>query len=98
MAAPRWRTAFDAVERRVGEPLESAVATPEFASLLGLAARAQRRASRTVEEGLSWWLHRWGIPSRSDVRDVKRAVTRVEQSLRALSHELEERHDQTGVG
>jgi hypothetical protein len=97
VGTPRWRSAFNAVERRIGEPLESAVATREFAGLLGLAARLQRTTSRTVEQSLSWWLHQWGMPSRTDIREVSRAVTRVERQLRDLSRDLEDRQEAADV-
>jgi hypothetical protein len=73
--------------------LESGVATPEFATLLGVAARVERSARQTVDQALSWWLHQWGFPSRGDVGDIKRAVARVEHRLRDLSQEIEDLRD-----
>jgi hypothetical protein len=89
MAAPLWRRVFDRVERRLGEPLEIVIATPEAAMILGLGARLQRGTGQTIDQAFAWWLHQWGMPARRDVLDVARSVTRVERRLRDVSQQIE---------
>jgi hypothetical protein len=89
MAAPLWRRAFDRVERGLGKPLESGVATPEFATLLGVVTCARRDTGQAIDRAFAWWLHQWGMPASRDVRDVARSVTGVERRLRELSQQVE---------
>lgn len=88
-----WRQLFDVAERLVGEPLESAAKTPEFAELLAITVRLRRKLERDREVVTTWLVHQWGLPARSDVAEVARAVARVERRLQRLSHELEEFED-----
>lgn len=92
-AAPVWRRLFDMTERLVGEPLESAAKTPEFAELLAITVRLQRKLERNRDVMTTWLVHQWGLPARSDVAEVARGVARVERRLQKLSHELEELED-----
>lgn len=92
-AAPLWRRLFDMTERLVGEPLESAAKTPEFAELLAITVRVRRKLERNRDVMTTWLVHQWGLPARRDVAEVARAVARLERRLQRLSHELEELED-----
>jgi hypothetical protein len=91
---PFWR-AFDKVERTIGEPLEEIVASRKYLDVMLTGRKVQRavggvvgRVARGAVEGV---LHVAQIPTRSDVDDMNRKLTRLSTEIRALSAETQEK-------
>src|SRR5690242_8882722 len=89
MAKPLWRQGFDAVERRVAGPTESAVRSDVFNDALALTFRLQRRVQREVERRTRRALHSVNLPAASDVKRVSEQVAALERQVRSLQRELE---------
>jgi len=87
---PPWRRAFDTAERAIGRPLEAGVNTAEFATFAAMASRARRSVGRSVDGTFAWWLHRFGLPARRDVRQANRGIARLESAVNELSRQLDE--------
>ena len=79
---PLWRSAFDAVERPVGNRLEQLVQTGTFADVAGLVIRTRAELGRRVERASRHALHRVNLPAASDVAELRRQVASLERSLR----------------
>lgn len=91
-----WRRLFDQVERTIGQPLESVVNTPEFASAMAVGKRLQQSIEQQTAEFFATALHRIGMPALQDVTELSRSLGRVERRLQQLSHELEIARDAEG--
>jgi hypothetical protein len=85
------RRAVDRVERALGPPLESATNAPEFYSVLVTARRVQRAVGSRADRLASWALHQAGLPSRRDIRGLRRQIAAVQQEVGALRRELADR-------
>jgi hypothetical protein len=86
---PRWRQAFDTVERAVTPRAEELVRTPYFSLGVALARRAQTLAGRTVQ-GLSaraW--HLVNLPAGSDVSRLRAQIGALDREVRRLTIQLE---------
>ena len=85
---PALRRAFDKVERKVGAPLEDAVASNTGVDLMlkGMAVqRAVNGALGKVAGGaVNTVLRAANLPTRRDVRDLSRQVTVLTSEIRAL--------------
>ena len=85
---PKWRQAFDKVERAVGVPLENAAASHRFMDVMSTGIRVRRAATAKVAgavHGLTGAvLHAVNIPTRDDVRTLTRHLTEVASDLRAI--------------
>jgi chromosome segregation ATPase len=86
---PLWRQAFDAVERRVAGPTESAVRSDVFNDAVALTFRVQRRVRREVERRSRRALHSVNLPAASDIKRVSEQVATLERQVRSLQRELE---------
>jgi hypothetical protein len=86
---PLWRQAFDAVERRVAGPTETAVRSDLFNDAVALTFRVQRRLQREVERRSRRALHSVNLPAASDVKRVSDQLATLERQLRSLQRELE---------
>jgi hypothetical protein len=96
--SPLWRQAFDAVERRVGPPLEAAVRSNAFADGVALGWRARRRVQRELERRSRRVLHTANLPAATDVRRVSEQVSALQREVRALQRELERERSGAGDG
>jgi hypothetical protein len=86
--SPAWRQAFDSVERRVSPPLVSTTSSADFQATVLFLRRARRAVERPVEDLASWGLHLVGLPSRADMRDLKRQLGDVQREMLALRRDL----------
>lgn len=90
MGLPSWRPVFDKVERAVGAPLEDAVASPRYGSVVSFWVNGpmavQRSVRRTVDDKLAGVLHALNLPTRSDVNRLNRQLAVLTAEVRALSH------------
>ena len=83
-----WKV-FDAVEGAVAPRLEEAVRSDAFLGGLGLAARAQAAAKRTVEARARAIWHLVNLPAGSDVARLRREVAALDRELRRVSVSLD---------
>jgi hypothetical protein len=94
---PRWRQAFDTVERAVAPRAENLVRTPGFSLGIALLRRAQT-VSRDSVQGLTaraW--HLVNLPAGSDVSRLRSQVGALDREVRRLTVQLEnERRRDTG--
>jgi hypothetical protein len=83
-----WWRAFDNVERKVGKPLEDAVASPKYIDVMtrGMkVTRAVRGAGgRAAGGALEKVLHVAKLPTHSDVRRLSREIATLTSEVRAL--------------
>lgn len=93
-ATPRWRRAFDGVERAVGEPLERIVMSRPYVRTVvagrevgeavgGVVGRVVGGAARRV-------LHLAQIPTRSDVQRLDDHIASLATELRQLKGRADE--------
>lgn len=94
---PVWRQAFNKAERAVGEPLERAVDTRQFADMMSLGAKARKALQRQIYGTVNRTLHSVGLSTRKDTREIARQLNRVQAQLREVSTQLEylEEREQT---
>jgi polyhydroxyalkanoate synthesis regulator phasin len=91
MAAPLWRQAFDAAERALAGPAETAVRSELFNDALAAGLHARRRAQREVERRTRRLLHTANVPTATDVRLLSEQVASLQREVRRLRREQEER-------
>lgn len=86
--SPVWR-AFDRVERKIGQPLEDAVASPRYIDVVLKGKKVQRAVGGAVGRlaggAVSKVLHVAQIPTRSDVRKLNKQITTLTTEMRALA-------------
>lgn len=94
---PAWRQAFNKAERAVGEPLEKAIDTREFANMMSLSAKVTKGFQRQIYGTVNRTLHFVGLSTLKDTRDIARQLNRVQAQLREVSTQLEylEEREQT---
>jgi hypothetical protein len=95
---PRWRQAFDTVERAVTPRAEELVRTPYFSLGVALARRAQTLAGRTAQ-GLSaraW--HLVNLPAGSDVSRLRAQIGALDREVRRLTIQLESERRRASPG
>ncbi|MGY1809599.1 hypothetical protein ACI8AF_19715 [Blastococcus sp. SYSU D00669] len=86
---PRWRQAYDAVDRAVTPRAEAFVRTPGFAQGAALVQRAQKLA-RDSARGLTaraW--HLLNLPAGSDVSRLRAQIGALDREVRRLNLQLE---------
>ena len=86
---PLWRQAFNKAERAVGEPLEKAIETREFADMMSLGAKVRKGFQRQIYGTVNRTLHFVGLSTLKDTRDIARQLNRVQAQLREVSTQLE---------
>src|SRR5918995_394272 len=84
---PLWRRAFDDVERRVGAPLASATSSSDFQAAVLRLGRLRKAVVRPVHAVADRGLHLIGLPSNSEVRDLRSALHAVQREVSALRRE-----------
>ncbi len=85
--SPLWRRAFDDVERRVGKPLASVTSSTEFHSTAQRIRRAGGLVTRPVQSVAGFGLHLVGLPSPSEVRELRTQLAEVQRELSAIRRE-----------
>lgn len=85
--SPWWR-AFDKVERKVGKPLEEAVASPTYVDVMVTGMKVQKAVGGAVfglaRGAAGKVLHVAQVPTRSDVRRLSHQLTVLTGEIRAL--------------
>jgi hypothetical protein len=87
---PRWRQAFDAVDRAVAPHAEDLVRTPGFSTGVAVLRRAQVLA-RSSARGLTaraW--HLLNLPAGSDVSRLRAQIGALDREVRRLTVQLEQ--------
>lgn len=88
-STPTWRRAFDRVERVLGEPLEGAVASPQFVDVMAIGIKVRRGATGAVSgvvRGVAGVVLRTvNIPTREDVQRMNRNLVVLATEVRKLS-------------
>lgn len=88
MSKPRWRRAFDRIERKVGEPLEDVAGSERFVDVMAVGMKARRMAGGTVRRAVNGVtgkvLHAVNIPTRDDVGRLNNNIRALAGELRAL--------------
>ena len=88
---PPWWPLFIAVERALGEPLERATRSDEFADVVTRAAGIGAKLRKSYEKVTADVLHRYNLPAWSDVRLLTDQLTGLERRVADLGLELERR-------
>jgi hypothetical protein len=86
---PRWRQAFDAVEKPLRERAEAIAGTEGFSRALMLlfgAATTVRRSSRGAS---TYLLHLANLPAHADLRRLARQVGALENKVESLTAGLD---------
>jgi hypothetical protein len=86
---PRWRQAYDAVDKAVAPRAEAFVRTPGFAQGAALVQQAQKLA-RDSARGLTaraW--HLLNLPAGSDVSRLRAQIGALDREVRRLTLQLE---------
>lgn len=81
---PLWRRAFDGVERRVGKPLASTTSSADFQSTVLRLGRLRKSIVKPVHAVADRGLHLIGLPSNSEVRELRRELNEVQREMSAL--------------
>jgi hypothetical protein len=86
---PRWRQAFDTVERAVTPRAEELVRTPYFSVGVALARRARTLAGRSVQGVTARAWHLVNLPAGSDVSRLRAQIGALDREVRRLTIQLE---------
>jgi hypothetical protein len=86
---PRWRQAYDAVDKAVTPRAESFVRTPGFAQGAALVQRAQTLARNTARGLTARAWHLVNLPAGSDVSRLRAQIDALDREVRRLSLQLE---------
>ena len=86
---PRWRQAFDAVERRVTPRAEEVVRSEAFAVGAALTRRAVTLARGTARGATARAWHLLNLPAGTDVSRLRAQVGALDREVRRLTLQLE---------
>ena len=86
---PRWRQAFDAVERRVTPRAEEVVRSEAFAVGAALTRRAVTLARGTARGATTRFWHLLDLPAGTDVSRLRAQVGALDREVRRLTLQLE---------
>jgi hypothetical protein len=89
VTAPRWRQAYDAVDKAVTPRAEALVRTPGFAVGTTLARRAQRLAQGSARSLSARAWHLLNLPAGSDISRLRTQVGALDREVRRLTVQLE---------
>ena len=89
MSAPRWRQAFDAVERRVTPRAEEVVRSEAFAVGAALTRRAVTVARGSARDLTARAWHLLNLPAGTDVSRLRAQVGALDREVRRLTLQLE---------
>jgi len=85
---PRWRQAFDALEKPLRERAEALTSTEEFSRALMLLFGAATTVRRGARGASTYLLHLANLPAHADLRRLARQVGALENKVESLSAEL----------
>ena len=86
---PRWRQAFDTVERAVAPRAEDLVRSPGFALGTALVRRAQELARSGAQELTARGWHLLNLPAGTDVSRLRAQIGALDREVRRLTIQLE---------
>jgi hypothetical protein len=89
VTAPRWRQAYDAVDKAVTPKAEAFVRTESFAQGAALLQRAQKVARDTVRGATARGWHLLNLPAGTDIRRVREQLARMDRRMAELTKQLE---------
>jgi hypothetical protein len=87
------RRTLQAVERKVGEPLERAVESPAGADALAALVRLSNAGGGALRQLRGGLVHAGGLPSRRDLDALAARVARLERLIEDLALQLDDRRD-----
>jgi hypothetical protein len=90
---PLWWPLFISLERALGEPMERAARSDEFADFLTRAAALCAWVRTAYEKATADALHRANLPAWSDLRVLADQITDLERRVADLAMELEQRRN-----
>jgi hypothetical protein len=93
--SPRWRQAYDAVERTVAARLEAVIRTDEFAHATAWAARAQSALRSQVDAASARLWHLVNLPAGSDISRLRVQVGELDREVRRLTLQLAQHAEST---
>jgi hypothetical protein len=86
---PRWRQAFDAVEKPLRERAEAITSTEEFSRALMLLFGAATTVRRSARGASTYLLHLANLPAHADLRRLARQVGALENKVESLTAGLD---------
>ena len=86
---PRWRQAFDAVDRTVAPHAETFVRTPGFSTGVAALRRAQVLARESARGLTARAWHLLNLPAGSDVSRLRAQIGALDREVRRLTVQLE---------
>jgi hypothetical protein len=86
---PRWRQAFDAVEKPLRERAEAITGTEEFSRALMLLFGAATTVRRSARGASTYLLHLANLPAHADLRRLARQVGALENKVESLTAGLD---------
>jgi len=89
MTAPRWRQAYDAVDKAVTPRAEAFVRTETFAQGAALLQRAQKLVRDTARGATARAWHLLNLPAGSDVTKLRAQIGALDREVRRLGLQLE---------
>lgn len=92
-SAPKWKQAFDLVEKAIGPRLNAFARSEEFATLAALNRRTQVEVSRRLEHASRRALHVMNLPAGSDMNRLLTQIAHLEREVRDLRKQLGDRAD-----
>jgi hypothetical protein len=89
VSAPRWRQAYDAVDKTVTPRAEAFVRTETFAQGAALVQRAQKLVRDTARDATARAWHLVNLPAGSDVSRLRAQIGALDREVRRLTLQLE---------
>ena len=86
---PRWREAFDSVERPLRERVEAIAGTEEFGRILVAAFGVWTTVRRATRGASTYLLHSANLPAHADFRRLARQLGALENKVDRLAADLE---------
>jgi hypothetical protein len=94
-AVPRWRQAYDALDKAVTPRAEAAVRTPSFAEGVALVRRVQILAKDSARGLTTRAWHLLNLPAGSDVSRLRTQIGALDREVRRLTVQLENERRRT---
>lgn len=85
---PNWKRLFDRLEPTVGNRLDHLVRSEDFATVVAILKRAQRRMQEHGERNSRRLLHVLNLPAGSDVNRLLTQIAKLEREVRNLRKQL----------
>jgi chromosome segregation ATPase len=75
-------------ERVIARPVEAAVRSDEYFDVVTQLNRTRARAAKAIESVSEEWLHLFNLPAATDLRALRKQLTRVERQLNKVAKKL----------